>query len=405
MNLKYLLSLALFGTAFGLPRPSHLTEGDVVGKVVVGYQGWFASKLDTSDPNDGWYHWGNGTAQGVTFEIWPDTREYSRTYQWDTNATLGNGDRAVLYDNYDQSTVDVHFKWMKEYGIDTAAFQRFGTNLSPANKAERMNGVLQNVRRSAEKYDQKFYVMWDISGWSNFTTELPADWLAQIKNVTVSSAYAKQDGKPVVCVWGMGVLNRPGTPQQVLDLINYLKNQGLYVIGGSRNQWATFDSSWLPTFAALDMIQPWNVGSYFNITQAAQNAEVMKNDTIWCKANNVAYQPVIFPGAANSNSVPTSPRNNIPREHGDFLWQQFVNIRQLNITNVYVAMFDEYDEGTAIAKAAEDSSMIPTNHYFLTLDADGTHLSSDFYLRVTNDGGKMMKGETPLVEKCPTKFT
>ncbi len=91
--------------------------------------------------------------------------------------------------------------------------------------------------------------------------------------------------------------------------------------------------------------------------------------------------------------------------HGDFMWQQFVNIRELNITNAYVAMFDEYDEGTAIAKAAESKDMAPTDQYFLTLDADGVHVSSDFYLRLVHDGARMMKGEIPLQTSHPTKHT
>lgn len=86
------------------------------------------------------------------------------------------------------------------------------------------------------------------------------------------------------------------------------------------------------------------------------------------------------------------------------MWQQFVNLRQLGIRNCYIAMFDEYDEGTAIAKAAENSGMKPANQYFLTLDADGGDLSSDFYLRCTNDGSQMLKGNTPLNTVCPTSF-
>jgi len=68
-------------------------------------------------------------------------------------------------------------------------------------------------------------------------------------------------------------------------------------------------------------------------------------------------------------------------------------------------MFDEYDEATAIAKAAENSSMIPTNQYFLTLDADGVKVSSDFYLRLTQDGAKMIKKEAALQENHPTAHT
>ena len=64
---------------------------------------------------------------------------------------------------------------------------------------------------------------------------------------------------------------------------------------------------------------------------------------------------------------------------------------------MYFAMFDEYDEGTAIMKAATDWSMIPTDYYFLTLSADGTWLSSDYYLRVAGAATEMLKSsETPL---------
>jgi len=66
---------------------------------------------------------------------------------------------------------------------------------------------------------------------------------------------------------------------------------------------------------------------------------------------------------------------------------------------------DEYDEGTAIAKAAETKEQIPTDQYFLTLDADGVRVSSDFYLRLAHDGAKMIKGEIPLQDQHPTKHT
>lgn len=68
-----------------------------------------------------------------------------------------------------------------------------------------------------------------------------------------------------------------------------------------------------------------------------------------------------------------------------------MSLQELNITAPFVAMFDEYDEGTAIAKAAENSSMIPTNQYFLTLNEDGVDLSSDFYLRLAQDGMRLVR--------------
>src|SRR5258707_3374636 len=66
-------------------------------------------------------------------------------------------------------------------------------------------------------------------------------------------------------------------------------------------------------------------------------------------------------------------------------------------------MFDEYNEGNQIAKTAETQAMNPTNSGFLTLDEDGTACSSDYYLRITADGGKMLKGQIALTATRPTQ--
>ncbi|KAH8552554.1 hypothetical protein BGW37DRAFT_550794 [Umbelopsis sp. PMI_123] len=384
------------------------SPGDVVGKVVAGYQGWFSVKQDTNDPNHAWTHWGDGTTNSVGVEVWPDVREYANTYQWDVNATLGNGKNATLYDAYDTQTVDVHFTWMKKYGIDVAAVQRFGTNVINPNTKDHVNGVAQKAQAAAEKHGVKFYIMWDISGWTNFTTDLPTDFLNNVKNFTSSPAYAKQNGKPVVNVWGLGLIDRPGTPDQAMTVINFLKDQGLYVILGVPTLWLTQADSkltgFLPVFTAADMISPWTVGRYNGTDGAAAYQVQLKYDLAYCKEHGIDYQPVVFPGMAWSNWTPGALKNMIPRLHGEFLWQQFVNLRKLGIPNAYIAMFDEYNEGTAIAKAAEDSSMIPTNQYFLTLDADGVHVSSDFYLRVAGDGGRLMKHQIPVTKKVPTSY-
>ena len=48
--------------------------------------------------------------------------------------------------------------------------------------------------------------------------------------------------------------------------------------------------------------------------------------------------------------------------------------------------------------------MMPTNRWYLPLDADGAHLSSDFYLRLVKDGGQMLKGGTPYQKVRPTPY-
>jgi hypothetical protein len=153
------------------------------------------------------------------------------------------------------------------------------------------------------------------------------------------------------------------------------------------------------------MIEPWFVGRIRGITGtwSCDNYKtyIIGPDRDYCTTNGMDYAPVMFPGFAWSNWN-GGPRNEIPRVHGDFIWNQAYNIRTLGIASAYVAMFDEYDEGTAIAKAAEDATMKPTNQYFLTLDADGVHCTSDFYLRLVGDATKMIKGTIGAVASHPT---
>lgn len=67
-------------------------------------------------------------------------------------------------------------------------------------------------------------------------------------------------------------------------------------------------------------------------------------------------------------------------------------------------MFDEYDEGTAVANAAPNASFAPNNQYFLTLDADGVQMSSDFYLRLSGDLTAMIHGNRAITTAKPTPY-
>jgi hypothetical protein len=257
---------------------------------------------------------------------------------------------------------------------------------------------------------------------------LESDWTNDIVNslhLTSSPAYAKQNGKPVVCIWGMGFIDgvHPGDATQSINCINWFKNQGLYVIGGVPTYWrdcnnahpfspdpnALNDSKtgFQNVYKTFNMIQPWFVGRIRGITGtwSCDNYKtyILGPDRDYCKTNGMDYAPVMFPGFAWYNmSNGSGPKNEIPRTHGDFMWNQAYNVRTLGIPSAYIAMFDEYNEGTAIAKAAEDSTMIPTNQYFLTLNADGTSCSSDFYLRLTGDATKMIKGTLNATASHPT---
>jgi hypothetical protein len=80
--------------------PAQSPRGDVVGKITVGYQGWFSAPGDNSPVNQ----WGH-----QNLEMWPDIREYATTYQTHL-PNLGNGQPARMFSSYDDQVVQTHFK-------------------------------------------------------------------------------------------------------------------------------------------------------------------------------------------------------------------------------------------------------------------------------------------------------
>ncbi|MFC1440777.1 discoidin domain-containing protein [Streptacidiphilus sp. N1-10] len=382
--------------------PAASPAGDVVGKITVGYQGWFACIGDGA-PINGWWHWSQNWSQAPStsnnaIKAWPDMREYTHVYQTGY-AALGNGQPATLFSSYDQQTVDTHFLWMQQNGCDTAALQRFNPNSSEGPTRDAMAA---KVRSSAETYGRKFYIMYDATGWTNMQSEMKADWTNKMSAHTASSAYARQNGKPVVCIWGFGFndANHPWDAATCLDVINWFKGQGCYVIGGVPREWRTgvggSRAGFSGTYHAFNMISPWMVGAIGN---AADSDSVYQNinvpDQADCNANGVDYQPCVLPGDVSGNQ----------RAHGDFMWRQFYNMVRVGAQGIYISMFDEYGEGNQIAKTAETQAGVPAGSGLLALDADGTACSSDYYLRLTADGGRMLKGQIALTATRPTSPT
>jgi hypothetical protein len=84
------------------------------------------------------------------------------------------------------------------------------------------------------------------------------------------------------------------------------------------------------------------------------------------------------------------------------MWRMFYNAVRTGCQGIYISMYDEYGEGNQIAKTAPDSSWVPAGSGLLALNEDGTTCSSDYYLRLTRDGGKMLKGQIGLTSTRPT---
>jgi hypothetical protein len=109
--------------------------------------------------------------------------------------------------------------------------------------------------------------------------------------------------------------------------------------------------------------------------------------------------PVKGPAASRNSSNPGA-KNQIPRRGGAFYWQQVYNAVNAGATMLYGAMFDEVDEGTAILKACPKQSLAPQD-WWLTLDADGYDLPSDWYLRLAGLANKMLNKEIALSKEMP----
>jgi len=116
--------------------------------------------------------------------------------------------------------------------------------------------------------------------------------------------------------------------------------------------------------------------------------------------------PVVWPGFSWSNLMSSrhdqpAPPNEIPRNGGEFYWRQVYNAVSLGSGMLYVAMFDEVDEGTAMFKLAVSSEELPGGGVLVPLDVDGQTLPNDWYLRLGGATGRMLRGEIPLSPDIP----
>lgn len=429
---RYFCLMFVLGMFFGnfCRAQAPVDPSSIIGKVVCGYQGWFTAAGDGA-PINTWTHWapGNAPKPGVapnpnpnlTFEAYPDISLYSGASLFQTNlGNHGDGTAARLFSSYKDEVTDKHFQMMQQHGIDGVAFQRFiwEVLIDPNFKANR-DTMAMKVRRAAEKYNRTFYLVYDLSGLGNVPgtdqqrfDAIKADWTNNMLgklSYTSSPMYTKQDGKPVVQIWGIGYNHIIGSVSIQKELLDWFKAQGCYVIAGVPTGWRTnsgaSNASWTTAYRAANMISPWSVGAYSNQTSIdAFKTNFLVPDLANCNANGQQYQPVIFPGFAWSNWN-GGTKNQISRNKGEFMWRQATNLQSIGIKTAEIAMFDEYDEGTAIAPMADGYDMIPTNQYFLTTSADETYLSSDFYIRLTSKVSKMLKGIDAVTTNVTIPFS
>lgn len=379
------------------------------GLVMAGYQGWFAAEGD--DSNRGWYHYqgpNNTFRPGITnIDFWPDVSEYSMTYP--SPFSYPDGSTAHLYSPYDEESVDLHFKWMEEYGLDGVHMQRFVGEIKPENAAGKrhFNQVLANALKAAKNHERAISVMYDLSGSSSEDVAyLEQDWIELQQEFDLFDnfehpTYLRHKGKPLLTIWGVGFNdNRQYSIADVSSLVDRLKGpaNNVSIMLGVPYYWRTLDRdtendpALLELIKKVDIIMPWAVGRYdFNSYNNASSGLIA--DMQWCKQNGVDYVPLVFPGFSwgNMHNDP-SLYNSIPRLGGDFLWKQVAGAKLAGAESLYVAMFDEVDEGTAIFKCAREYE-VPLNAHLQFMGIE-QHLETDHYLWLTGQAANWFHGQS-----------
>lgn len=372
---------------------------------VVGYQGWYDCPADGA--GIGWGHWfvagGNPTdPNSLAIDEWPDTSELGPDERCLTAFKLPTGAPAYLFSNQNPKTVARHFLWMKQYGIDGAAMQRFTSVLSNSAQKRHFDTVLTNARAGAEANGRGFFVMYDISGMNGAAAlqAITQDWphLTGELHLTESPAYIFDRGKPVVGVWGLGFKDRDTTPEQAAAIIRFLKTGSVpaTVLGGVPAFWrnlsgdARSEPKWTEVYRSLDVISPWTVGR-FRDDKGADNfvRAHLAPDLAETRRLGIVYMPVVFPGFSWSHGAGRathSSLNLMPRLCGDFYRNQVKSVAKAGADVLYTAMFDEVNEGTAIFKLAVSASQLPVGTALIPMDADGCRTATaDMYLRIAGE--------------------
>jgi len=275
-----------------------------------------------------------------------------------------------------------------------------------------MTKVFDNCYIASEKHDRLISVMYDLSGSKREVVEnAKTDWKLLVDRYGINDPHKKNvltlKGKPVVAIWGVGFKDREYTLEDIQKLINFFKNDPVYgncsVLLGVPTGWRTLDRDCindpkvLELIKSADIVHPWTPGRYNSLTGADEHkATYTINDKKWCDQNDLTYMPVVFPGFSWYNlKKGEAPFNAIPRLKGDFLWRQFYNAISAGAETIYVAMFDEMDEGTCIFKCANNPPVgdSPFNTY------EG--LPSDYYLWLTGKATQMLRNEIPLSSSKP----
>ena len=381
------------------PARSRIRYDSYEGLVMAGYQGWFNTPGDGTGRN--WHHYerGNRFEPGwCTIDLWPEVDEYAQLYE--TAFTFSDGSRARVPSSHDYSTTDTHFRWMQEYGLDGVFMQRFIAEIARPSGMAHFSTVLANAMDCANRYDRAIAVMYDLSG-------MPADGpeilLRDIDSIAVrhhlfdhaaNPSYLYHNGKPLVAVWGIGFNdNRKYGFDEAETIIEGLRKRGYSILIGVPTHWRDLESDTLSDkrlhelILRCDVVMPWFVGRYTETTYPKFHSLIRK-DMRWARRHDIDYAPLCYPGFSWANMQRRGKGLQIPRHGGKFFQDQLDYCIKAGAKMLYIAMFDEIDEGTAIFKIAGNVPVAAPRSEFVPLEEG---VPSDRYLRLAGEAARRLK--------------
>jgi hypothetical protein len=346
---------------------------------------------------------------------------------------------------------------MKEYGIDGVFMQRFVSQITDDIALSHSDKVLESAMMASNVYARAISIMYDMVGMNaNTSVDVVLDdarQLVQKYNLMDRSKgqryFLYHNGKPLIGLVSVGQNSAPYTVAQAQAIVDGLQEMGFSIMLGVPAYWRSAnghgdvvnDPMIIELIKDVDIIMPWFVGAYdydgtVPTTPRGSFADFFNDriidDFTAAESYGVDFCPLIFPGFSDRNMHPD--HYVYDRHSGNFYWQQIYKFINQGARMLYVAMFDEIDEGTAIYKCLRKNE-VPSNVYSsdyyvvyengayrrsdepvsvseggwcrkasdlgVTFNGIENDLGSDYYLRLTGEAGKILKDQAKLTSNKP----
>ena len=371
------------------PSESYVDRSTLNHKVMVGYQGWFRTPNDLADK--GWRHWCNRGAmepENFTVDMWPDLTEFSDPELYRAGGIFTrSGQPAHLFSSVTQETVHRHFQWMRKYNIDGAFLQRF-VHPNSSGAWGHDEWVLHHVREAANQEGRIWAIEYDVSSLGQEADPLHIiktdwQWLVDVVKILDDPRYALEGGRPVIFIWGLPFPSRNFQVSTADDILDFFKNDPTYgnnyVIGGIPHWWRNL-SDWQDHIQQYDGVLTW----------MPQSQTGYRNDYRTLRDWGIDYFPHVWPGFSWANLQRQTGNTDLTsRQRGTFFWNKINQALRSGAGRLFVGMFDEYDEGTAIMPMTDDPPDPPSAWgRFLTNDGR----PSDWWMSLTGEARAMLLG-------------